>query len=104
MQRKTLGLAVAGAVSALAVGMASAHQGHASCGGGAPAVVEAFGLPVGPGPGFGTLFVSPLARAGQAKATIETLHEAYCADDPGEQPPLRPQSNQQQRTPSTPSR
>jgi hypothetical protein len=104
MQCKTLVLAVVGAASALTAVTAPAHQGHTSCGGGAPAVVEAFGLPVGPGPDFGTLFVSPLARTGQAKATIETLHEAYCADEPGEQPPLRPQANTQQSNQSARAR
>src|SRR5687767_6256531 len=95
MKNKLLMLAGAGAVLAIAAGPAAAHEGHTSCGGGAPAVVDAFGLPVGPGPGFGTEFVSPLARAGQAKTTIETLHAAYCAEEPGEQPPLRPQSSTQ---------
>src|SRR5688500_7811761 len=80
---------------AIGAGPAAAHQGHTSCGGGAPAVVEAFGLPIGPGPDFGTGFVAPIARAGAAAQTIATLHEAYCADEPGEQPPLRPQNNTQ---------
>jgi hypothetical protein len=94
MNHKVTTLAVAGAAFLIA-GPAAAHQDHTSCGGGAPAVVEALDLPFGPGPDFGTMFVSPIAQAGQGKLTIETLHEAYCADDPGEQPALRPQTNAQ---------
>ena len=80
---------------AISAGPSAAHPEHTSCGGGAPAVVDAFGLPIGPGPGFGTGFVAPIARAGAAAQTIATLHEAYCADEPGDQPPLRPQNNTQ---------
>ena len=87
-------LAVAGAF-AIAAGPAAAHPGHTSCGGGAPGAVEALPLPVGPGPGFGTGFVAPIARAGAAKETIETLHAAYCAEEPGDQPSTTTQSNTQ---------
>ena len=94
-----LSLAVAAALSAISV-PAAAHPDHASCGGGAPGVVEAFELPIGPGPDFGTGFVRPIAKARTAKQTIETLHDAYCADEPGDQPPLRPQTNVQPNTQS----
>ena len=79
MSRKLVVLALAAAAAAVAAPPAAAHPGHASCAGGAPGVVAAFNLPIGPGPGFGTGFVKPLATTGQASATIETLHAAYCA-------------------------
>jgi hypothetical protein len=43
-------------------------------------VVEAFPelAPIPPGPGFGSSFVSPIAKAGAAKETIEALHGIYC--------------------------
>ena len=73
-----LALTVALAVTAAAAAPAAAHPGHTSCAGGAPGAVEALGLPIGPGPGFGTDFVKPLATGGIAAETIATLHAAYC--------------------------
>lgn len=67
---------IAGGIIALGVaGAAEAHPGHASCAGGAPAAIAL--LVPGenrPGPGFGTEFVSPLAKSGQAAATVAGIH------------------------------
>ena len=79
MSKKLTAFALALAGMAVAASPAPAHPGHASCAGGAPGVVEEFNLPIGPGPGFGTGFVKPLATNGQAASTIATLHAAYCA-------------------------
>jgi hypothetical protein len=35
-------------------------------------------LPIGPGPGFGSDFVKPLATAGLADETVAAIHAAYC--------------------------
>jgi hypothetical protein len=68
----TMGASLAGA----------AEPSHGSCAGGAPGAVAELGLPIAPGPGFGTGFVKPIAQAGAAKETIETLHAAYCEPRP----------------------
>ena len=60
----------------------AAEPSHGSCAGGAPGAVAELGLPIAPGPGFGTGFVKPIAQAGAAKETIETLHAAYCEPRP----------------------
>lgn len=85
--RSTLS-ALALATATMISGPTLAHQGHESCAGGAPGAVEELGLPIGPGPGFGTGFVEPLARSGTAAAAIAAFHEAFCEPhDSGEDEP-----------------
>jgi hypothetical protein len=81
--------AVIGAVIAIgAITPAAAHQGHTSCAGGAPGVVAAMPdlAPIPPGPGFGSDFVSPIAKAGLANETVAAIHALYCAKEPGQHP------------------
>lgn len=78
MRQKLVALVI-GAALALSLALpALAHEGHRSCEGGAPGAVEELGLPIAPGPGFGTGFVAPIATSGAAAATVEFLHSVFC--------------------------
>ena len=77
-------LAVAVVIVAVATTGAVAFPDQGSCAGGAPGVVNAGLAPTPPGPGFGNDFVKPIATAGAAKITIETLHTVYCHQQPGQ--------------------
>jgi hypothetical protein len=82
-KRIVVGLAV-GLLALASASSVAAHEGHGSCAGGAPGVIETIpGVPQGPGRGpSGPEFVAPTARAGQASATIAALHAVYCEPRP----------------------
>ena len=79
---------LAGLLALASVATASAHEGHTSCGGGAPGVIATVpGIPTGPGAGpSGPGFVAPLAQSGAAAGTIAALHAFYCHQPPGPPP------------------
>jgi hypothetical protein len=82
-KRIAVGVAV-GTLLLASVSVAGAHEGHGSCAGGAPGVIETIGgVPTGPGRGpSGPEFVAPTARTGQAAETIAALHGVYCEPRP----------------------
>lgn len=82
MRKKLASLVIGAAIASVVALPAAAHPGHGSCAGGAPGAVEELGLPVAPGPGFGTDFVSPIATSGAASATVEAVHTVFCEPQP----------------------
>jgi hypothetical protein len=81
--RTRIVLAVVAGLVLLPAVPASAHPGHESCAGGAPAAAPVFGFPQ-PGPGFGT-FIAEIGKSGQAKDVITAFHAAFCEPHaPGE--------------------
>jgi hypothetical protein len=82
MRQKLVTLVVGLALAGVFALPAASHEGHRSCAGGAPGAVEALGLPIAPGPGFGTGFVEPIATSGAAAETVAVLHAAYCEPAP----------------------
>jgi hypothetical protein len=77
VMRRTTVLALISAL-ALSIGLpASAHPGHGSCEGGAPAAFEAGFLPVPPGPDFGE-FVSSGATTGVLAEFVAFVHDNFC--------------------------
>ena len=83
----------AGILTLVSVASVGAHEGHTSCGGGAPGVIATSGgtIPTGPGQGPSKEFVTTLALSGTANEAIAVLHAGYCHQPPG--PPPGPSQN-----------
>jgi hypothetical protein len=93
MRRALTTLVLAGGLAAAGVPVAAAHEGHESCGGGAPGFLQEFPGLVAQGPGEGPagseqsaegagVTVSDIGKSGQAGPSLEAFHALFCEPKP----------------------